>query len=333
MEERIKYLFRQYLENTCSRKEFEEFFSLIREAAHNAEVRELIRKAYEETGKNPSSLTYVDEGGNLVLTEPDWMATTLPEQEHKPRRRRQFISIAAACILIMVGIFWITERLGQNSEGSHHSYTKKSTQRSEYKYLLLPDSTQVWLNAASTLEYPKYTSNNKREVFLIGEAYFDVKHSDKTPFVIHTGVVTTVVMGTAFNIKAYPDRETFIISVSRGKVRVEHNNKPVAFLTEGQQVRVSAADSMTVMEKKTAISEPTSWQQGNLVYDDEQLGNVLSDLERIYDVKIKVHTDSLRQVNISTSFKREIGIEQALMVLCKLTDTELKLQNGSFVIQ
>lgn len=333
MEERIKYLFRQYLENTCSRKEFEEFFSLIREAPHNAEIRELIKKAYDEMGKNPSSLTYVDEGGNLVLTEPEWLAAALPEQ--KPRRKRQFVSIAAACILIMVGIFWITERLGQNSadNSSHRAYTKKSTQRSEYKYLLLPDSTQVWLNAASSLEYPKYSRYSKREVFLVGEAYFDVKHSDKNPFVIHTGVVKTVVMGTAFNIKAYPDRDNYIISVSRGKVRVEHNDKLVTFLTEGEQVKVSAADSMTVMEKKTAVSEPTAWQQGNLVYDDEMLGDVLSDLERIYDVRIKVNTDSLLQVSVSTSFKREIGIEQALLILCKLTDTELKLRNGAFVIQ
>ena len=72
MEERIKYLFRRYLSNTCTKKEFEEFFSYINEASHNELIRDLIKKAYDETGQPNSSFTYVDERGNLVLTEPDW---------------------------------------------------------------------------------------------------------------------------------------------------------------------------------------------------------------------------------------------------------------------
>lgn len=333
MEERIKYLFRQYLENTCSRKEYEEFFSLIKESANNNELRELIKKAYDEAGHTPSTLTYVDEGGNLVLTEPEWLSNTTAEQP--VRKRRQFISIAAACILIMAGIVWVTERLGQNNadNSAHKSYIKKITQRSEYKYLLLPDSTQVWLNAASTLEYPKYNDTGLREVFLIGEAYFDVKHSDKQPFVIRTNKVVTVrVMGTAFNIKAYTDRDNVLVSVSRGEVRVDYNDKEVAILTEGEQVKVSNTDSM-IVEKKAAISGPVPWQQGSAVYDDEELNDIIADLERIYDVKIKIEKESVRRVKISTSFKSEIGIEQALLVLCRLTDTELKVKNGAFIIQ
>ena len=72
MEERIKYLFKRYLSNACTRKEFDEFFSYINKAAHNELIRELIKKAYEETGQPGSSLTYVDELGNLVVTEPNW---------------------------------------------------------------------------------------------------------------------------------------------------------------------------------------------------------------------------------------------------------------------
>lgn len=334
MEERIKYLFRQYLENTCSRKEYEEFFSLIKEASHNNELRELIKKAYEEAGNTPSTLTYVDEGGNLVLTEPEWLANS-SQEEPRPRRTKQFISIAAACILIMAGIVWVTERLGQNNEdnSAHKFYIKKTTQKSEYKYLLLPDSTQVWLNAASMLEYPKYSTTGNREVFLIGEAYFDVKHSDKRPFVIRTNkVVSVIVMGTAFNVKAYPDRKDVIVSVARGKVRVDHNSREAVILTDGEQAKVSTTDSM-IVEKKGAVAEMTSWQQGSMEYDDEELKDILADLERIYDVKIKVATDSLKTVNISTSFKREIGVEQALRILCKLTDTKLTVTNGTFVMQ
>ena len=332
MEERIKYLFRQYLDNTCSKKEFEEFFAYIRESATNEEIRKLIKKVYDEAEKTDSSLTYVDESGNLVLPEPEWPHPNAPEQ--KPRKRLQFISIAVTCIIIMAGIIWITDKLGQNSadNSTHRAYTKKSTQRSEYKYLLLPDSTQVWLNAASIIEYPKYARKNKREVFLVGEAYFDVKHADKIPFIIHTGKISTTVLGTAFNIKAYPDRDNTIVSVSRGTVRVDYDNKEVAVLKEGQQVKVSN-ELNTIAEKKEAVNEPAAWQQGNLAYDDELFEDIIEDLERIYDVKIKIQEDTIRRLKVSTSFKREIGVEQALQVLGKLTDTELQQQNGIFIIK
>ena len=71
-----------------------------------------------------------------------------------------------------------------------------------------------------------------------------------------------------------------------------------------------------------------AWQRGTLVYDDESLSDIISDLKRVYNVEISLDNRSLHDLKISTSFKKEIGIDQALQVLCKLTDTELK-QNGT----
>ncbi|THU41673.1 DUF4974 domain-containing protein [Niastella caeni] len=330
MEERIKYLFRQYLNNTCTRKEFEEFFSLMNDAAHNEIVRELIRKTYEETGQ--SFLTYVDERGNLVLTEPAWEEQQVTKG--RSRNRNRFILAVTTCVMVaLAGVVWLINRpIQQRQPSSKQALAKKITGRSEYKYMLLPDSTKVWLNAASTLEYPHQFAAGKREVFLTGEAYFDVKHADKQPFLIHTGKVTTMVLGTAFNIKAYPGRENIIVSVSRGKVRVNYNEKEVATLTPGQQVKISNVNK-PIVQKKIAISEPGAWQQGNLVYDDETIKDIIADLERIYDVTIRMQNETLANERISTSFRREINIEHALQVLCNLTDTRFKLENNTYLIQ
>ena len=330
MEERIKYLFRQYLNNTCTRKEFEEFFSYINDASHNELIRELIKKAYSETGQ--SSLTYVDERGKLVLTEPAW--DEQPVVKVRSRNKNQvFMALATGVIITLAGVVWLISRSFQQQQVEQKPVlAKKTTGRSEYKFMLLPDSTQVWLNAASTLEYPHQFASGKREVFLTGEAYFDVKHADKQPFLIHTGKVTTLVLGTAFNIKAYPGREDVIVSVSRGKVQVNYNENEVATLTPGQQVKVSN-NNKPVVQKKIAIAEAAPWQQGNLVYDDETINDVIADLERMYDVTIRVQNEALVNERISTSFRREIGIEHALQVLCNLTDTQLKLVNNIYVIQ
>jgi transmembrane sensor len=188
------------------------------------------------------------------------------------------------------------------------------------------------LNAASTLEYPNQFASGKREVFLTGEAYFDVKHADKQPFLIHTGHVTTLVLGTAFNIKAYPGRENVIVSVSRGKVRVNYNEKEIATLIPGQQIKVSNANK-PVIQKKITLTEAAPWQQGNLVYDDETINDIITDLERVYDVTIRIQHETLANERISTSFRREIGIEHALQVICKLTDSQLKLVNNMYLIQ
>jgi ferric-dicitrate binding protein FerR (iron transport regulator) len=330
MEERLKYLFRQYLNNTCSRKEFDEFFSYIRDAAHNETIRELVKKVYEETGQEHSAHTYVDESGNLVLTRPAWHNEAAPPPIRRRRKRAAIISVCASILLVF--LIWLPYKQDQEQPAALAMMTKKITQRSEYKYLLLPDSTQVWLNAASSLEYPPHFDKNKREVFLSGEAYFDVKHADQLPFIIHTGKVSTLVLGTAFNIKAYPGRENIIVSVSRGKVKVQYDNKEVATLTQGQQVKVKNAGSQPV-EKKTISTEPAAWQQGNLQYDDETMEDIVAELEQVYDVQIRLQHDAVRHVRIATSFRREIGVDQALQILCQLTDTRLKLDNGLYIIE
>ncbi|MFT3825895.1 MAG: FecR domain-containing protein [Chitinophagaceae bacterium] len=334
MEERIKYLFRQYLQNTCSRKEFEEFLAYVRESAHDEQLRTLIQQAYNDAGQGEAARTYVDEYGNLVLLQPDGYAndTSSPEPI-KTNKKRVFAIAAVVIVIITTGILWLTREQLKQQPGNTvmTSLVKKSTERSEYKYLLLPDSTQVWLNAASILEFPKEFKGQLREVYLSGEAYFDVKHADRTPFVIHTGKVSTTVLGTAFNINAYPGRKNVIVAVSRGKVRVSFDNREVATLTKGQQVRVDNEENKPA-EKKQVNANVASWQQGNLVYEDERLEDIIADMERIYNVRVKIIDAALGNTTISTSFRRDIGVEQALHVLCKLTDTELQQTNGEYLI-
>ncbi|MBS1607146.1 MAG: FecR domain-containing protein [Bacteroidetes bacterium] len=215
MEDRIRYLFRQYLENKCSRQELEEFFSYIRAAGHDEVLRNLIKKVYENTEPLPSIQTYVNEYGSLILTGKPGTQGVSP-----PRRRRVRGWLAAAALLMLIAaapILWLAKEHGvPHPLPVAAALTKRMTERSEYKYLLLPDSTQVWLNASSTLEFPAHFTTEKREVTLSGEAYFDVRHSERGPFIIHTGKISTTVLGTSFNIKAYPDRQHVIVSVRTG---------------------------------------------------------------------------------------------------------------------
>lgn len=332
MEERIKYLFRKFLDNTCTKEEFEEVFSYIRMAEKDPEIQAFFDKVYEGEFDR-QSFAFVDGQGHLNGMKRE--ATEVASFGKGIQRMMRKWSVAVTIIIILGGVAWVwnddDESAGKAATLSNVQVTK-STERSEYQYLLLPDSTEVWLNAASTLEFPERFNRNKREVVLKGEAFFDVKHADKVPFIIYTGDVSTEVLGTAFNIKAYPDMEKITVSVKRGKVKVNYEQKQVALLTVGQQVSINQK-GRSVSEKPVKENEAAAWQEGKLIYDDYMIGDIILDLERVYNKKVEVEVGGVETLRISTSFKRDQGIEKALEVLCRLTDTELERENGVYHIK
>lgn len=332
MEDRLRYLFSRYLDNSCTYQEMEEFLSYTRDAENDEALRELIRKVFSQLSDLKTGSTHVDEKGRLVLTEPQWLPHHETPVSIKRYKWRHTLSLAAMLIL-MAGTIWVIRNKSEDAPVTPlSSFTQKSTTRSESKYLLLEDSTEVWLNAASTIEFPDRFNVKKREVVLTGEAYFNVRHADKIPFIIHTGDVSTTVLGTAFNIKAYPGEKNITVSVSRGQVKVSRKDGWVTTLSKGQQVKVEEKNKK-VIEKAILPSEVAAWQQGNIVYDDETMTNIINDLQRIYNVNIQIADASVHELKVSTSFKREIGIEQALQVLCRLTDKQLSNLNGSYLIK
>lgn len=331
MEERLHYLFQCYIANACTEQELEEFLNYIHRAEHDAEVRQLIKEVYHNLLNSPSGITHVNELGRLVLSEPEWTLAPPPVITERKKNRYAWVSIAAA-LLIFASIFWLFKsKINDQNAVTLSSLTKKISNRSEFKYLLLEDSTQVWLNAASSLEFPDHFSAAKREVILSGEAFFDVKHADKIPFIIRTGNISTMVLGTAFNIKAYPGQKSVVVSVSRGRVKVARQDGWTTTLVEGQQVKLGAGKS-EIVEKNIPSGEVAAWQKGNIVFDDQVLQDIIDDLEMIYNVEIRLNDDSIKDLKISTAFKREIGIVQALQVLCKVTDLRLREEKGVYLI-
>ncbi len=330
MEERIQYLFRKYLQGACSREEYEELFHLIAEEGGIEALPALLQQQYAEELSRIPSATQVDAYGKLVAGPPAAPAAS--------KRRRVLLPLASLALVaaLVIGYRWQGQKPPApasvlSEKELVRATTIRSTARSEYKYILLPDSTQVWLNAASTLEYPDRFDPYKREVVLKGEAYFDVKHADKKPFIIYTGKVSTEVLGTAFNIKAYPDMEKITVSVKRGKVKVNYDHRQVALLTKGQEVMISS-DGLAARERKVKEELASAWHEGNLVYDDYTITDLITDLARVYDARIEVRDPAIRQLRVSTSLKREMGLDKALEIICKLTDTNLKTENGSYII-
>ncbi len=334
MRERITYLFMQYYTNKSTREELEEFFGLINTAKNDKEINTLIKSVYDEIKLNNPSLTYINEAGKLVLQEPAWLyASDNNAVESKGKTRSLPIWLAAACLLIIVGGGIGIWTFKTNNDHTEVAVVQKFTERAEHKFLLLSDSTQVFLNASSTINYPERFDEKKREVYLNGEAYFDVKHADKIPFVIHTGEITTVVLGTAFNVKAYEGQQHITVSVKRGKVQVMKSDQLISTLVKGQEVKINKKDVHHLVDKPSTNNNPGSWQYGYLAYEDENFGDIISDMERVYNTEIIVMNLQLKNLSVTTSFNREIGAKKALEILCRLTDSKLEIKNNQYLIK
>jgi transmembrane sensor len=329
MDKRIKDLFRKYLSNTCSPEELDEFFHCIRMSDQDEILRQILQETFESI--QMGSDTYVNKSGDLIIPG-SVKPFTVPA---KKRMGHRALISAAACVaflLVITGYYLVNVHFTLKEPHSPGQLMKTSTERAEYKYILLPDSTQVWLNAGSTLEYPDHFDKKTREVTLSGEAYFDVKHAAEHPFIIHTGQIMTTVMGTAFNINAYSDRSNIKVSVSRGRVKVSRGNQQLALLIKNQEIKVSQKENEPA-QKINNTNSIAEWQQGNMVYDDEKMSEIIADLQRVYNVNIHLRDDKMGHVQVTTRFRRELGISQALEILCKLTDTQVSEKNGTYFIQ
>jgi len=197
----------------------------------------------------------------------------------------------------------------------------------ENKYVVLPDSSVVVLHSGSKIQYT--FNGKKRQLSLIGEAYFDIKHKADQPFEIHTGRVITTVLGTAFNIKAYPDQDV-TVSVTRGKVSVQDGSKKMlAILLPNQQVSYNEIAKSTSL--KTVVSkEVIGWAKSDMQLTDMPFEQVIERLDRRYNVKIEFKNPELAKCLITGRFNGTESLDQVLQVVTETMNYSYKI-NGETV--
>ncbi len=198
----------------------------------------------------------------------------------------------------------------------------------------LPDGSVVALNSGSKLVFPKRFTGNTREVSITGEAFFDVKPDASKPFIINAGNAQVKVLGTSFNVSAYPENETVEVVVATGKVQVTERNGES--LNENNQVLLVPGEKGTLFSKNSLLekSENTnlnylSWKTHNFVFNESDLQDVFSCLEKAYHVDIKVVQPELNNLKLTAQFdKKPVGF---ILNVVRLTfDLELTEENEQF---
>jgi ferric-dicitrate binding protein FerR (iron transport regulator) len=246
--------------------------------------------------------------------------------------------LVAASIIAAIAMWFMLRPSPQLVAASGTSFANTNvivTEKADRRKMVLPDGTQVWLNAESKLEYSPGFGKSNRQVTLSGEAYFDVVKNTDLPFTIETNKIHIKVTGTAFNVRAYPGEKISETSIIRGKVEVTVNARPDEKYILKRNEKLVVRDEPVVYTGTSAVADKkpvnapliqvgyvnyvendsaaveTSWVYDRLVFDEESMENIALKMERWYGVKIKITDPQLAAQQLTYTIKKET-VSQAL---------------------
>lgn len=201
----------------------------------------------------------------------------------------------------------------------------------EYQ-LILSDGSRVWLNSDTRLRYPVSFIGEKREVYLEGEAYFEVSHSDK-PFEVHGGGQCVRVLGTSFNVMAYGDESKVQTTLVSGSVRVvlDQSDKTV-LLTPGHQAELDKNSGKITM-REVNVENYIGWKDKLFMFDEEDMVTIMNKLARWYDVDIIIETPELKEKVFYGVIRKYENISTILDMLKKTQNIDYLIEGKKIVIK
>jgi ferric-dicitrate binding protein FerR (iron transport regulator) len=205
--------------------------------------------------------------------------------------------------------------------------------RGEEYQLALADGTKVWLNSESTLRYPAQFTGKNRKVELQGEAYFEVAHNAEKPFFVNTSEMDIRVLGTSFNVSAYPDDEAVHATLVEGSVIV-HNNigeKADKILQPNQQFVYNRSENKVLVNEVNARFF-AAWKDGAFTFVDEPLPSIMKKLERWYNIRVFFQGQGVQNLRFSGKLKRFNSCNDVLEVISKTTHISYEIKGDRNVI-
>ncbi len=211
-------------------------------------------------------------------------------------------AVAAAMLILVTAGWWFFS--GSRQIGKI-TYLESSTGTRERKILTLSDGSKITLGNSSHLKFPKVFTGRSRDVFLDGEAFFDIVHRKSQPFSVTVGKLKVQVLGTSFNVRSYPSDKTAEVVVASGKVGILAPSVKTAWMVGPGDKLSYTLQTGKVILSKVDPADYTSWQTGELVFHNEPLSEICTRLERWYGVTITIRTGSLKSKRISLRLKNE----------------------------
>jgi len=241
--------------------------------------------------------------------------------------RRKWMGIAATIALLITATFFFW-----NQKTPPLKWTALETKMGETQSITLADGTAVWLNENTRFSYPKSFTGERRPVELKGEAFFDVAKNPDKPFEITTAESEVKVLGTSFNVRAYPKEATTTVTVKTGKVQfLEKGEGKMIVLIQNQEA-VILHETRQISTNKRADMNALAWQTNHLRFKSRSLTEVFDIMERHFKVEINCTNEALK--NCKFSSPKEYNLESIFTKLTKLYNIEVRSDGaGAYVVE
>lgn len=240
---------------------------------------------------------------------------------HQERARQIRLKVLkyAAVIFLPIALCLGTWFIASNQMASQAMLAECHVENGQTKVLRLSDGTLVRLNAGSSLFYPQRFSRlfSRRDVYLDGEAHFDVAKNRSQPFVVHVGNLKVKVLGTHFNVKAYPAEELVTTTLEQGRVKVYGDKIAMTLLPDEQAVYNRISGKMT--KRSVDSGNYNQWMDGKLLFDQAPLKAIIADLQRRYNVSIKTTPAVDLSRRFTMAFRADEGVGDVMRVLEKIS--------------
>lgn len=342
-------------------EKLEKFFEEDDRYKEKYELLEIYWQSKSSVGTNKAkAFQRIKERLDEPVVETDLQNAEI-DQPQKSIWRKLLMASKVAAILVFViagGYFLFHQNKHLKNPGkeiSKEDWMIKGNPRGTKSVIFLSDSTKVILNADSRLRFPQTFRGAFREVYLTGEAFFDVTHNEHRPFIIHAGQMNIKVLGTEFNVKSYPEDSTYETTLIRGLIEVTLNDRPsdkiilrpkeklvisnTSFphnisktnLVPGEQDTRFVIGKMHYVSPEDSAIVETSWVENKLVFENEYFSNLAMDLERKYGVNINFSSEDVKSYRFTGIFEKET-IEQALKALRMTEKFDYKIDGKKITI-
>lgn len=321
----------KYFSNNCKEQEKKEIESWYKQSDENARLYEQLKSVWKNSKVEiPSfdteeALTIVSE----KLDRTPYEDSNYVQLSKRNKPLRTIVSIAAT-IAVLIGLYFIYSTLSNKGSENMISLT---TKKGEIVEVTLADGSNVWINTLSQLNYPESFSDDKRVVYLQGEAYFKVASNPGKPFVIETANSTTQVYGTAFNLQAIDGDEQEIITVTEGLVG--YTPKDYSELEEkiskGEQCTLDIV-TRRITKSKTFDPNFDSWRTKSLVFHDTHMDKVVQAINKYFDTTIRIADESLKEMGFTSTFS-EPELDEVLKVIELTGEIEILRNDGEITLK
>lgn len=314
-------------------KQLKNLIKKYQEGSANSAEKFIVEHWYESLGQQNDQATE-----NILIPDRQDLKKRIiglarESEKNRSRGLRRFSYIAAASILLMMlsSIFYYQyfaesrlEHLIKPIQQVHFNKGTISTGIAERKTVVLNDGTKVILNANSSLTVGDY--NRVRDVKLHGEAYFDVKKDPSKPFSVHAGGLHIKVLGTSFNVSAYPDITHTAVSVHTGKVQVNNNEKNLRTLLPDEQISYDRQSTDFKLTNEAYAFE-TSWLSDHVKLDRASFEELSQNFKNFYGYSLYTADEKLLKDSYNISFRQSKTMSTAIDEIKLLTGKQIRIKN------